>query len=241
MKLIFSRKGFDSTAGGAPSPIIGGRPVSLPIPYARNTATTFGDLGLGEVVAQATRGRLRGDSLCHPDPMFRAGRCAFGQAGAAQAHLANQAVGRGDVFLFFGLFAEPGDAPHHRIFGWLRVERVRALGAVPGPGSQPAGFPLSHPHAAGEWPANNTLYEGPGGTAARAPESLRLTRPGSSPSQWRVPRWLKAAGLSYHGRAERWDGDGLRAVSRGQEFVTDITGNAEAQAWLSARLAEMGA
>ena len=55
-----------------------------------------------------------------------------------------------------------------------------------------------------------------------------------------MPGWLRAAGLSYHGRADRWRGDGLRAVSRGQEFVTDIDGNAEAQAWLAARLAEMG-
>ena len=33
MKLIFSRKGFDSSAGGIPSPILpDGRMISLPIP-----------------------------------------------------------------------------------------------------------------------------------------------------------------------------------------------------------------
>jgi hypothetical protein len=32
VKLILSRKGFDSAAGGVPSPLIDGRPVSLPIP-----------------------------------------------------------------------------------------------------------------------------------------------------------------------------------------------------------------
>jgi len=240
VKLILSHKGFDSTSGGAPSPIVGGRPVSLPIPAARDGGLSYGTLGLGKLVAQATRGRLDGGSPCHADPMFHAGRCAFGQAGAAQAHLANQGVGPGDIFVFFGLFAGPGGPPHHRIFGWLRVESVRALGAAP-PGGQPAGFPLIHPHVSGEWPANNTLYQGAGGTVASAPDSLRLTRPGASPSQWRVPDWLRTAGLSYHGRADRWQGDGLRAVSRGQEFVTDIAGNAQAQAWLATRLAEMGA
>jgi hypothetical protein len=32
MKIIFSRKGFDTTFGGVPSPIIHGVPYSLPIP-----------------------------------------------------------------------------------------------------------------------------------------------------------------------------------------------------------------
>jgi hypothetical protein len=32
MKIVFSRKGLDSGAGGFPSPIIDGRPISLPIP-----------------------------------------------------------------------------------------------------------------------------------------------------------------------------------------------------------------
>ena len=52
MKLIFSRKGLDSEAGGAPSPIVDGRPVSLPIPYDRNAATTYDDLGLGDLVVR---------------------------------------------------------------------------------------------------------------------------------------------------------------------------------------------
>ena len=50
MRVILSRKGFDSGAGGVPSPIIDGRPVSMPIPQE--------DLGVGDVVERITRGRL---------------------------------------------------------------------------------------------------------------------------------------------------------------------------------------
>jgi Nucleotide modification associated domain 3 len=32
VRVIFRRKGFDSAAGNAPSPIIDGEPISLPIP-----------------------------------------------------------------------------------------------------------------------------------------------------------------------------------------------------------------
>lgn len=44
MKLIFSRKGFDSSAGGVPSPIVEGRPISFPIPTRMPTPIAFGDL-----------------------------------------------------------------------------------------------------------------------------------------------------------------------------------------------------
>ena len=164
MKIIFSRKGFDSSAGGAPSPIIDERPISLPIPTKGRSKTTYADLGLSEIVETATKGRITGTSLCHHDPMFEQGRCAFGQTGAAQTHLADtSAVGIGDVFLFFGLFANPdGRDRHHRFFGYLQVEEVVALGAHPGADDQPPGFAMRHPHTLGEWNPNNTLYLGAG-------------------------------------------------------------------------------
>lgn len=59
MKLILSRKGFDSAAGKCPSPIIDGRPLSLPIPASGSLSTTYADLGLGSIVERITRGRLR--------------------------------------------------------------------------------------------------------------------------------------------------------------------------------------
>jgi len=70
MRLIFSRKGFDSSSGGAPSPIVAGSPVSLPIPASGNSRTTYGHLGLGELVRDATGARLGANNLCHADPWF---------------------------------------------------------------------------------------------------------------------------------------------------------------------------
>ena len=64
--------------------------------------------------------------------MFWEDRCAFGQTSAAQSHLKNNGVGEGDVFLFFGLFAEVGTGdPHHRIFGYLKVDNVQQIGSKP--------------------------------------------------------------------------------------------------------------
>ena len=97
MKIIFSRKGFDSASGGAPSPIYEGRPISIPIPYAVRSETTYGDLGLGAVVEWLTKGSLTRTSFCHQDPMFEGRRCAFGQVEASQGHLENNGVGVGDV------------------------------------------------------------------------------------------------------------------------------------------------
>lgn len=150
MRIIFSRKGFDSGAGGYRSPITDGVPVSVPIPTQRRSATTYDHLGLGELVQRVTKGRLTGASLCHHDPMFEAGRCAFGQTGAAQAHLQNNRISIGDVFLFFGLFSEPDQRDrHHRIFGYLRVEEIFAIGAAPDEATQPVGFTRPHPHTIG--------------------------------------------------------------------------------------------
>ena len=234
MKLVFSRKGFDSAAGGFPSPIVNGVPVSLPIPARERSHTTYGDLGLGGLVQWVTEGRLGAYSLCHCDPMFESGRCAFGQAGAAQGHLAKNGVAAGDVFLFFGLFSNlDGGDRHHRIFGCLRVEEVLCLGAEPELAAQPGGFRIRHPHTIGQWPRNNCLYVGPGSRAVHASDALRLSVPGGPVSRWRVPAWLRRTGLTYHGREDRWEsGYALRTVARGQEFVADIGRDQEARRWV---------
>jgi putative DNA base modification enzyme with NMAD domain len=181
-----------------------------------------------------TAGRLTGANLCHYDPMFENGRCALGQYGSAQSHLHNNGVSVGDVFLFFGLFSNVDKRDqHHRIFGYLRVEERYLLGSVPRREQQPNGFTHRHPHTSGEWPTKNCLYVGPARTATYADERLRLSTPGEQITQWRVPRWLRSAGLTYHPRADCWRGDAsLRVVGRGQEFISDISGNSEAAEWL---------
>ena len=243
MKIVFSRKGFDSAAGGGASPIVDGRPISLPIPAGMASRTTYGDLRLGEYAARASRGKLGAGDLCHHDPMFRDdGTCLFGQVGAAQTHLANRGVGVGDVFLFFGLFREEGSGePHHRLFGWMEIERVVHLADCDEQERAVLGA-HHHPHALEMHGSNDCIYIGPGGTARRASAALRLTVPGGPPSLWQRPQWLGQGGLTYHDRADRWmRGGKLRSVARGQEFVADIGRRKAPREWLSGVLAELRA
>lgn len=235
MKLILSRKGFDSGTGKAPSPIVEGRLVSLPIPADKNSETTYHNLGLGDLVAKQTRGRITGAHLCHADPAFHGGRCALGQTGAAQSHLQKQGVGIGDTFLFFGLFDNPDTQRcEHWIFGYLIVEAMRPVGTAPKPAALPEGISYPHPHSLGAWHANDMIYLGEGACGPRAHSGLRLTANNGLTSIWRVPDWMKSCGLSYHGRPERWLGDGtLKTVGRGQEFVCDLSNSSEGRKWVA--------
>ena len=147
MRLILSRKGYDSSLGGCPSPILpGGRLCSLPIPSEDDLClrdVRFEASSLGEVVAQLAGDPGRASLHAHLDPDLSAAartrlpgwRPCFGQTGAAQAHLERQGVGTGDLFLFFGWFREAEtregrwrfrpDAPDiHCLFGWLQVGSI---------------------------------------------------------------------------------------------------------------------
>jgi Nucleotide modification associated domain 3 len=178
VKLIFSRKGFDSSAGGVPSPLVDGRPISLPIPTRMPTPTRFGDLsnGVADLVSDLTRGRIAADRPCHLDPDLDASslvrqprwRGALGQVFAAQSHLSNNDVGIGDVFLFWGLYqpavrSQTGSwsfagIAEHRLFGWLQIDEVLTIGEDPLPVLTSYPWLRSHPHLATGWPANNTVY-----------------------------------------------------------------------------------
>lgn len=283
MKIVLSRKGFDSRCGGVPSPIFpDGTGLSLPIPYS-HSPTRFRDIrwrggSLGPLVERLTEGRVRGDGLCHLDPDLDPAaledrppgwRPAFGQVKSAQGHLARQGVGPGDLFLFFGWFrrVEPAadggwryvdGSPHvHRLFGWLQVAEVVAVGNENAIADALTARPWlsAHPHLHGPgWP-NNTIYVSTrtltiagaqlavhgGGVFSNADDRLTLTAPeATSRTCWKLPGWfLPADGrpiLSYHGDEERWRRDGpwvhVRTVARGQEFVCDVDGIPEAAAWL---------
>ena len=234
MRIVLSRKGFDTGSGGTASPIIGGRPISLPIPTSRRSITSYDHLGLGDIVEKVTRGKVGRDHLCHEDPMFVGDQCIFGQCGMAQSHLKNQCVDVGDVFLFFGLFSDDlGKKRHHRIFGFLRIDDVAICLPESSLPSYLNCLPRRHPHTIGDWNANNTIYRGAGRAASRAHAGLRLTQPGGPLRQWVVPTWLRDAGLSFHGKAERWLGiDRLEVVARGQEFVVDIGSQPGPRSWL---------
>lgn len=241
MRIVFSRKGFDSGSGGGPSPIVNGRPVTLPIPAGAASRTTYGDLGLSAHVARSSRGKLGADDLCHHDPMFtEGGECLFGQCGAAQTHLERQGVREGDVFLFFGLFRdwEQGGEPHHRIFGYLKVDEIIELSD--GPPQELA--EIAHPHALAMHHSNDVIYRGQGSVAASASDALRLTVSGGPVTLWQRPDWLRRGGLSYHDKPERWlRGGRLKSVARGQEFVADIGRRSAPREWLARILEEITA
>ncbi|MEO5586555.1 MAG: hypothetical protein ABIQ81_02565 [Novosphingobium sp.] len=241
MRIIFSRKGFDSSSGGKPSPIRGGCPISLPIPASRNSRTTYGDLGLGELVHGVTKGKYGPKDLCHADPYFANGQCAFGQTGSAQGHLTKRGVGCGDVFLFFGLFTEEDSAErHHRIFGYMVVDDVIPLGSNPNSRDAPS-FAPDHPHFIGARDRNNTIYIGPGTTCTAASPKLRLTQAEGPLGTWAVPEWLAEHGLTYHHKDWRWPAPGtLLSVARGQEFICDIGDDPVPRAWVDDILAEIG-
>lgn len=193
-------------------------------------------------------------------------RPALGQTGGAQTHLATHRVARGDVFVFFGWFREVTrasgtwryvrGAPNlHVMFGWVEVDTV--LRVVTDRKQCLARHPwiVEHPHVRNPDhydDPRNTLYVAStrsrynpaatfgGGRFSRYTEALRLTAPGVSRSQWRLPGWFHPSGrtpLSHHPVGSRWQmQDGfahLRSAAIGQEFVLDAAQYPEAEGWLA--------
>ncbi len=131
MKVILSRKGFDSQYGGYPSPIITeGRMISLPIPAdvgKFENESKYSNLRVEEKLTYYDLMKqlnprikcnykwhiLTENTQCHLDPDINGSAMKrhtswtplFGQISAAQTHL-KQRVKEGDLFLFFGTFRE---------------------------------------------------------------------------------------------------------------------------------------
>ena len=153
MKVIQSRKGFDSSNGGCPSPIMPDNTLlSFPIPSDDGVSydeLTYHGLTYSELLTQLNPRKTY--STCHLDPDIREGvrlnessiwKPAFGQIGASQGLLANAKVEVGDLFLFFGWFRrieqhngayryarkEEDDFYHgadlHVIYGYLQIGEI---------------------------------------------------------------------------------------------------------------------
>ena len=165
MKIILSRKGFDSQYGKIKSPILpNGTLLSLPIPQENDTKT-FDELWHDDKTyiniikelkpnwqypVNKKSGSIPINQTAHLDPDLRKDtlkdrpddwKAIFGQSAAAQGHLNNQGVDIGDIFLFFGTFAETKEVNGklvydsktgypdgaHVIFGYLQIGEIIKL------------------------------------------------------------------------------------------------------------------
>jgi hypothetical protein len=268
MRLILSRKGFDSGIGRCPSPIMpDSTMVSLPIPDATGNITyremNPRGLDVGKLVEDLSR-TTSADEPAHLDPDLdgtaRARspywRPAFGQSRAAAKHLRNQGVGTGDLFLFFGWFRRvhclngcwrfvTATPDLHVLFGWLWVEDVIEFPAPPPPGLK------RHPHFDPTFDHVNRrdsiVYAGKpvgGGVFPKFTNELQLTAVGYQRSCWRLPGNFYGCDLSYHRNKDRWAKVGgrctLQTVGRGQEFVLDCTRHPTISRWAKGLIRKHG-
>lgn len=183
MKLVISRKGFDSGCGGVPSPIgPNGELVSLPIDGG--STLRYSDLHsrlgpMDRLVRDLTGRKFSGQEVAHLDPDLDASarprlagwKPALGQVGAAQSHLEGQGVGVGDVMLYFGWFRpvievngqwkfQPGSEAIHALFGYLQIGESLRVGGRPDTAAILAQRPwlAEHPHVRGLRSDNNTIH-----------------------------------------------------------------------------------
>jgi len=181
MKIILSRKGFDSSrnSGRVPSPIFeDGKMVSLPIPDRQSPIQyqniLWNKYNIGPIVNSLTRGRIKPDFKAHLDPdlnkeslqRHQKWRPILGQEGSAQGHLRNQGINPGDIFLFFGLFREvikiksdfqfrKGTSPKHVIWGWMQIDEIIKVDQAD---HNRLNWAQYHPHFHRKPDIKNTLY-----------------------------------------------------------------------------------
>jgi len=126
MKVILSRKGFDSSSGGYPNLILpNGKFLIFPIPdenssikyseikyNSKSYLKILEELGINKLKTGNKRVNLNIETCCHLDPDLerdsyprkREWKGVLGQRGAAETHLKNLEIKIGDLFLFFSWF-----------------------------------------------------------------------------------------------------------------------------------------
>jgi hypothetical protein len=253
MKIIISRKGFDSSNGWCPSPILpDGTLLSLPIP-SKKDCVKYTDLyhdgkSVFEIIKEINpKTRIKEHWNCHLDPDIRDYGIVedwlplFGQEGSSQKHLENQRIGKGDVFLFFGWFRQTErvggklrfvktEKEKHILWGYFQVNAV--FGSY---SKLPPQFHY-HPHATFERYSrkNNCIYSATErlsicnahrgyGTFKYHP-SLVLTKDGLSRSKWQLPEFFKDVQMSYHSSKSFKEEGYFDSAKIGQEFVVSEDG-----------------
>ena len=149
MRVVLSRKGFDSKYGGYPSLILpDGRLISLPIPNGEDSIR-YSELKLDDrqtyydLMKELGMEGFDPKSTCHLDPdiyetvinRHKNWKPLFGQIGPSQRHLKHQNISVGDLFLFFGWFRRttyengklifgPNGPNLHVIFGYMQIGKI---------------------------------------------------------------------------------------------------------------------
>jgi hypothetical protein len=248
MKIVLSKKGFDSQYGKKPSIILpeSNQMISFPIPaddeddelfsseiriHGRTLDSYFDDLGI-------PKGRKH-----HLDPViqdhgYELPYGAFGQSGSAMGHLRNQGVKCGDVFLFYGTFSharlESGRLqyepmyPFHCIWGYLEVcDIVDDIEGIP---RGKYSWLTYHPHYKNrngkEYKKANSIFIGKKYGAFTYRDELRLTKLGYNKTYWSLPSCFEGVDMSYNeGKTAKKVGDRVEIYVPGkaQEFVFDVS------------------
>ncbi|MCK5510037.1 hypothetical protein KAI65_00630 [Candidatus Parcubacteria bacterium] len=228
MKIILSRKGFDSTMGGYPSPIFNNKMVSMPIPE-KNSSHRYDELQIDYNLGTQNFAPLLYTNFdfkrtCHFDPDINKAmlknrpknwKALFGQTGSAQTHLQNQGVKENDIFLFFGWFRHTEKITNkiiftgpdmHVIFGYFQIGEILKIKDI-----QLDKWMKYHPHIQNEEYKNdnlNTLYVAKeklsfdknllGAGAFDYNKKLVLTKKSYTRSRWNFPEIFKSVNITCH-------------------------------------------
>lgn len=265
MKIILSRKSLDSGVAKNTSPVVDDTFVPIPIPSSKDTLlyndiqTRLGismeqaitDLGIQLKYGKEWTLKPR---TAHFDPdldreaiqRHTDWKPCLGQIGAAQAHLENEGVSVGDVFLFFGWFKDAvrnenrltyskGDKHgYHAVYGYLEIGEIHHVRSKDEREQLPEWL-KTHLHCHDDRITNkhNAIYVAkdtltwnkqlPGAGLLKADKKGRLTKHGCSRSKWQLDqRIFKNTTISYHSK-KSWKEDYFQSVGRGQEFVIEAT------------------
>lgn len=251
MKIILSRKGFDSSYGKQPNPILpDGTLLSLPIPDddGNNTFSSLNWNGMSFYdIVHSLKPRANMSNMCHLDPDLRKDvrdrlpgwKPAFGQSKGALTHLRNYGVSKGDLFLFFGWFKETennqgkliykrGAKELHVIYGYMQIgEIIERKADAPD-------WLKDHPHIGDKKERKeekNAIFL-PTDKLSFMPnvngcgllnyrKDRVLTKDGMSRGKWDLPEFFKDVKISHH--PDPWRDNYFQSAAIGQEFVFEAT------------------
>ena len=271
MKVILSRKGLDSGVCDLSNLLFvdknGNKNLfTLPIP-ADDGVHTYQELKFSdnEIVSKTIKDylnkskKINFQSKCHADPnivnyfddpIFLG---SIGQVDQAQAHLQNQKIGVGDLFIFFGVFAEAcfdndsltidKNNLKHIMFGYMQIgDIIQTYGLNE---IKRANYEKKYPWLKNQphWIArkynnnksnciyvasenfNNTNIKGYG--IFNYDKELQLTQDKTHcVTHWNLPQELNKLEITYHSE-KSYKEDYFKAACRGQEFVIENSKQAE--------------